>query len=43
MPLFNFKNWNAGTIEIYGEAYLLKIREGRFVIKSHPCCPCTRV
>lgn len=29
MDCFSFKQWLASTIEIYGEAYLLKIREGR--------------
>lgn len=29
MNAFSFKQWLAATIEIYGEAYLLKIREGR--------------
>lgn len=29
MPLYSFKQWIAACIEIYGEAYLLKIREGR--------------
>jgi HK97 family phage portal protein len=29
MPRFSFIQWVAATIEIYGEAYLLKIREGR--------------
>jgi HK97 family phage portal protein len=29
MPNYAFKQWIAATIEIYGETYLLKLREGR--------------
>lgn len=41
MPNYSFKQWIAATIEIYGEAYLLKIRAGRgtqitSLIPMHP-------